>query len=328
MQKPDAPACPVCGRPGPHRRFHSHTDPFGGKTYGLFACSSCGADFSDPMLNPGPAWYAAASPSWSPPGPAQVPFWRLEELRSLREALPAGAKLLELGCSDGAFLLAAQACGFEAHGVDFDPAATARARAAGLSRVLTASFEDFFAAGGGPFDAVIFFQTLEHQQDPRAFLAQAAALLKPGGLILFDIPDADRPLPAGSGLIDLPPHHLTRWRRATVAKFLAAAGFEPLSLRSAASYDLLRGAVGAALATALGRLRRRLAGPARAAAGAAAPGAAPAVPSVVPSAAFRFFDLVWRGLAAPLLAPFLLAWLLLLKARGGGFYLCCRAIKL
>ncbi|MCM2266739.1 MAG: class I SAM-dependent methyltransferase [Elusimicrobiales bacterium] len=315
--------CPVCLAPGPHRELLTHTDPFGGGVYLLRSCAACGADFSDPMKNPGPEWYAAAAPAWTPSVPSPIPSWRLRELSRLRAAKPGAASLLEVGCSDGAFLLAARAAGFTVSGVDFDAAATARARAAGLEAVTTASFETFAAGAPGKFDVIVFFQTLEHLSAPRAFLAQVASLLNPGGLVFFDIPDAGRPLPSGSGLIDLPPHHLTRWRAVTVRKFLEAGGFEPLALGSAVDRLLLRDAAGSALAAALGRFKRALTRPAAAA---AAGPAAPPPPSAVPSAAFRVFDFCYRRLAAPLLAPVFFFWALLLKARGRGFYLCCRAV--
>lgn len=315
--------CPVCLSEGPHEELLKHRDPFGAGEYSLRSCRDCGAAFSDPMRNPGPDWYARAAATWTPAERPPVPAWRLAVLRRIRRDRPALTKLLEIGCADGAFLLEARALGFEPAGVDFDAAATAAARAAGLTGVVTATFEDFSAGAPGKYDVIAFFQTLEHLTDPRGFLLRARGLLNPGGLILFDIPDAARPLPSGSGLIDLPPHHLTRWRRRTVLKFLADGGFEPEELASLATYRILRDAAGAWLAHALGSAKRAVKRPAPEAAGGT--GGAPAAAPAGPSASFRAFDLAWRLVLAPLLSPLLLAWLLLLKASGRGFYLRCAA---
>lgn len=317
--------CPVCLDDSPHAELLRHLDPFGGREYSLRACRACGAAFSDPMENPGPLWYARTAAVWAPAEKPAVPAWRLAALRSIRSRRPELTRLLEIGCSDGAFLLEARALGFEPHGVDFDGKATAAARAAGLSGVTTAYFDDFAAVSPGGFGVIAFFQTLEHLTDPRAFLARVRGLLAPGGLILFDVPDADRPLAAGSGLIDLPPHHLTRWRRRTVLRLLADAGFEPSDLGSLATYAILRDSVGSWLAARLGALKRALSSGRAAPGAAAAGGAAPAAPSASPSAAFRAFDLAWRFALAPLLAPALLIWLAALKLSGGGFYLRCEA---
>ncbi len=318
--------CPVCSDPGPHPVLLRHLDPFGGREYSLLDCAACGAAYSDPMENPGPSWYAAAARTWEPGGKPGVPAWRLEAARLALAAGPGKPRLLEIGCSDGAFLLEARRLGFEVRGVDFDEAATARARAAGLDGVATASFETFAAASPGKFDVIVFFQTLEHLTDPRTFLALVNSLLAPGGRIIFDLPDAGRPLPSGSGLIDLPPHHLTRWRAATVRKFLDLGGFEPLSLVSLSSYALLSDALRSWAACRLGALKRRLLARAAGVPSGAGAGAAPA-PSTEPSASFRLFDAVWRSLVGPLLSPLLLLWLAWLRARGRGFYLACAAVR-
>lgn len=316
-------SCPVCLSKGPHAVILSHLDPFTGREYSLRECPGCGAAFSDPMMNPGPQWYAAAGPSWTPAKPSPLPDWRLVELAEIRLQKQGPARLLEIGCADGQFLLAAARAGFTVYGVDFDPAATGRARAAGLKNIITGSFEDFAASGPGKFDVIAFFQTLEHLASPHAFLKTAAELLNPGGTIVFDLPDAARPMPSGSGLIDLPPHHLTRWRLDTVKVFLAGGGFTAESLRSVATYSLLQGAAGSALAAALGGLKRRLRE--RAGGGEQSGPARLRPPSPTPSASFRCFDLIYRRLAALLLAPVFLVWLALLKLQGRGFYICCRA---
>ncbi|OGR42744.1 MAG: hypothetical protein A2X35_01990 [Elusimicrobia bacterium GWA2_61_42] len=318
--------CPVCHAPPPHAGLPAHKDPFGGKTYLLYRCQGCGAAFCDPMENPGPAWYARAAAVWTPARRPEVPAWRLEGLRRLKAENPGPASLLEIGCSDGSFLLEARKLGFEVYGVDFDAEATARARADGLSGVTTGFFEDFAAKSARKYDVIVFFQTLEHLTDPRRFLAEVRGLLAPGGHILFDIPDADRPMPGGSGLIDLPPHHLTRWSARTVKKFLADGGFDITCLESMVTYRILRDAAGSSLAETLGGIKRALSGGGAARGGqdAALPAAQPAT-AASPSAAFRLFDLTYRCLLAPLAAPLFLAWLAVLRLGGRGFYIFCGA---
>lgn len=53
------------------------------------------------------------------------------ELRHLPRST-GGARVLDVGCGDGAFLEWARAAGWDAFGVDFDPAAVASARSRGL----------------------------------------------------------------------------------------------------------------------------------------------------------------------------------------------------
>ena len=123
--------------------------------------------------------------------------------------------ILEIGCGAGAFLKMASSRGLNARGIDLNPVAVEAARALGL-HATTDSIADILAAGTR-YEAVCAFQVLEHVGDPQAFIAQAINLVAPGGHLLFCTPDGDGWLGDRLQLLDVPPHHVTRWGRAAYA---------------------------------------------------------------------------------------------------------------
>jgi SAM-dependent methyltransferase len=75
------------------------------------------------------------------------------------------------------------------------------------------------AAKGETFDAVCSFQVLEHVPQPRRFLETMVKVLSPGGKLILCVPNKDGYLKHEYNLLDLPPHHMTRWNAFTF-KFL------------------------------------------------------------------------------------------------------------
>ena len=84
---------------------------------------------------------------------------------------------------------AAIAAGWQGSGCDFDPVTIRNALARGID-VREGGIEawgDQF----GAFDAVTISHVIEHVHDPRATLALAWKLLKPGGMIYVETPNLD-----------------------------------------------------------------------------------------------------------------------------------------
>ncbi len=106
----------------------------------------------------------------------------------------AAPRWLDLGCGDG--VITAQLGDFagEVVGVDISDrniAEAQRLRPRPNVRYVRAAVEDTAAyADGALFDAVSAFEILEHVYDPAAFLRDAAALLRPGGVLVLSTPNA------------------------------------------------------------------------------------------------------------------------------------------
>ncbi|GAB5535514.1 MAG: hypothetical protein Rubg2KO_17630 [Rubricoccaceae bacterium] len=111
----------------------------------------------------------------------------LERLKA--HGIEPGSQILDVACGGGLVTFPLAEAGFDVLGVDLAEGAieAARTRAPASS---TATFEvgDAYAldAGDASFDAVLLLDMLEHVERPADVLAEAARVVRPGGLVLFN----------------------------------------------------------------------------------------------------------------------------------------------
>jgi SAM-dependent methyltransferase len=157
--------------------------------------------------------------------------------------LPAtpGGRLLDVGCGSGAFIAQMAALGWQAQGIDPDPAAVARAREAGLT-VTQGTLADLDPdEHAGLFDAVTLSHVIEHLYDPAGDLRRIKLLLRPGGLLWIATPNLEAlgHRRFGYDWVNLdPPRHLVLFTRASLERLLHDTGFEPQTPPPAAPYAL------------------------------------------------------------------------------------------
>ena len=100
----------------------------------------------------------------------------------------AGIDLLDVGCGAGLFAEPLARLGAKVIGVDPAPAAIEAARRhaeeTGARLAYRAATVEELAAEPRRFDVVSAMEVVEHAADPKAFIASAASLVKPGGLLL------------------------------------------------------------------------------------------------------------------------------------------------
>jgi SAM-dependent methyltransferase len=107
-------------------------------------------------------------------------------LALVRGELQPGARLLDVGCGTGYFLEAA-AHSYDVAGLDPSATAVAFCSRRGLAGVRTGGV-DLLASLQGPFDAVTFFDVIEHLPDDTAALRLARSVLPPGGRVFVSVP--------------------------------------------------------------------------------------------------------------------------------------------
>lgn len=159
--------------------------------------------------------------------------WEFEE--AIKDLLGC-KKILEVGCGPGYFLGKAtkKLKGSIIKGIELSETTLKRASKKNLSieRVDISeivSRKEFF-------DAVCAFQVLEHVNQPRDFLEAMIQTLVPGGKLILCVPNKASFLRHQYNLLDMPPHHMTRWNARTL-KFLekifplrlSRIRFEPLA---------------------------------------------------------------------------------------------------
>jgi 2-polyprenyl-3-methyl-5-hydroxy-6-metoxy-1,4-benzoquinol methylase len=142
-----------------------------------------------------------------------------------------GGRLLEVGCGGGVVLKILSDLGWEAEGLDFDPAAVANARRKGLNVRLGRLEAQGFA--GGRFDAIVMSHLIEHVHDPRGLLRECRRLLDPEGTLVVLTPNAEslghRVFQAAWFPLE-PPRHLQIFNMLNLRKLVEEAGFSVFRL--------------------------------------------------------------------------------------------------
>lgn len=113
---------------------------------------------------------------------------RLGKLLAVLGRPSTTVRLLDVGCSSGAFLQSALHLGFHAEGVEPSAEAAQTARAAGL-KVFTGYLEQA-QFPDATFDAITLIEIVEHLRDAHSLLQECARILKPGGVVLVTTPNA------------------------------------------------------------------------------------------------------------------------------------------
>jgi 2-polyprenyl-3-methyl-5-hydroxy-6-metoxy-1,4-benzoquinol methylase len=202
-------SCPIChapdavaGSPGRDRLFNMVPGIFS-----LFRCKSCECVFQHPLPDasalakfyPQEYWWSEESGQIRLPARLFIKLERTyrefvagDHVRFLdscaRENASGGKLLLDIGCGSGTFLHLAQAHGYIPHGMDISAKAVEIAHRqygypARQGEIGSSIWDDC------RFDFITMFHVLEHLREPRQALRYAGRLLRPGGLLLIQVPN-------------------------------------------------------------------------------------------------------------------------------------------
>ena len=153
--------------------------------------------------------------------------------------LPAGGRVLDIGCASGGLLALLRPRAGHLAGLELSPTAARAAAQIGDEVVCGALADPALPFEPGTFDLVVLADVLEHLADPHAGLARAAAWCRPGGAVLVSVPNiahwhARLTLLRGrwpqhdSGTFDA--SHLRWFTRDSLHALLAGAGLRDIEL--------------------------------------------------------------------------------------------------
>jgi SAM-dependent methyltransferase len=194
--------------------------------YNIYQCSKCGLAFTYPQP-------AALDEQYDG---AYFDLYRQRRSFRLRrgdarlrgiELLRQPGSLLDIGCSLGYFIEAANARGWYGCGVEISPQASQYARELGLE-VETGDLLDV-GYPAASFDCVTMWDVLEHVPDPTAHMLEVNRILVDGGLVVIGTPNLGhfrfRMKPENWRHLK-PSEHVYYFTKSSITQLLNKTGFE------------------------------------------------------------------------------------------------------
>lgn len=202
----------------------------------LFHCQKCGLIFVSPLPRDPEKIYSEKYFSGAKDSLGYADYEGDKEimsgifktyLKKTEKFFPKKGRLLDVGAATGHFVELAGASGWDASGVEISQYAAGIGRKKGLQIVIgnleTYDFPENY------FDAVTFWDVLEHFEKPELAVRQARKILKPGGILALNTPDSESFAAKVFGRrwhALVPPNHLHIFGRKNLARLLAKNGFE------------------------------------------------------------------------------------------------------
>lgn len=196
--------CPLCFSNADHQLAvtkHVYGDLY--QKHAFFECESCNVIYLFPQLTSEQEhkFYAQEFEEFMNTRSGEVAGWNEPERhiqsnqsqferrwKYLQNNLPEHGKILEFGCSSGFMLYPLQSKGYQCFGVEPSGVFAKYVSSRGIQ-----VFENT-ASLGSDFDVVMHYFVLEHIKEPVVFLKENLRLLKPGGTLVVEIPNAADPL--------------------------------------------------------------------------------------------------------------------------------------
>jgi SAM-dependent methyltransferase len=136
-------------------------------------------------------------------------------------------RVLDFGCGFGQFLEMCRLFGLEAHGVD-----RSHARRSEATVQIHAELDEV----PGTFDAITMFEVLEHLDSPLAILKALRSRLRPGGIMIVEVPDTS----GVNGIVDResyqkihPLDHINAFTPASLVNIMSRIGLKPIDKKPA-----------------------------------------------------------------------------------------------
>ena len=124
--------------------------------------------------------------------------------------------VLEIGSGKGAFFKKIKSKNYV--GLELSREAIDLAAEDGIT-ILNESIQDYAVNNSNKYDVVCAFQVLEHVADIKSFIESSIKCLRPNGILIYSVPSDDSFISlVPNGILNMPPHHISRWSDKTLFK--------------------------------------------------------------------------------------------------------------
>ena len=228
--KPSPRGCGICGATSARELYTARDRLRNSEHLFIIArCDGCGVMRTLPEMSDDELAYYYPSDYWGgEPSLDWIRKSQAEKTRFLAACEPRGGRLLDVGCGAGFFLRALDPKVWDPFGIEISKAAASAAeRVIGPLRIFNGTLIES-ACEDEYFDVVTFWSALEHTNEPRDQLNEARRIIKRGGTLIVQVPNAASYQARWFGgdwfALDAPRHRY-HFAAATLTDLLGATGF-------------------------------------------------------------------------------------------------------
>ena len=197
-------------------------------------CNKCGLMYINPVLDPSiifKGYSNGSDETFVSQNSGREKSFEIS-LEMIEKYVPAKGRVLDVGTAGGAFLHVAIRRGWEVAGCEPNKWLCQWAgKNYGIQITPGTIFELNY--GDGSFDLITLWDVLEHTPDPRKVLMECNRLLKPGGLLIVNLPDIGSWIARlmGRKWLFLLSVHLYYFNKKTAVRMLDETGFQLEKIR-------------------------------------------------------------------------------------------------
>ena len=225
--------CGLCGSTS-WRELYTTKDRLGNsdESFSIVECQGCAVLRTLPEMSEVELASFYPDDYWGGPEPSQkwISSSQFEKTQFLsRCRLSGGGSILDVGCGSGFFLRALESRKWERWGIETSPGASKAAEAViGSGHVFTGTLTGS-SWEASKFDVVTFWSALEHTNEPQMNLREARRIIKTGGTLIVQLPNAasfQAQLFGGDWFALDAPRHRYHFTLAVLERLLTETGFE------------------------------------------------------------------------------------------------------
>lgn len=171
----------------------------------LRSCDNCKIEFYEPKIVGDEKFYNALQ---------KFEWYYLQdkfEYTITQNLIKHGDVVLDVGCGAGAFSKKVEKNGGKFIGLELSEGAIRKGLSNGI-KIKKQTIQEYAHTNPQSVDLVTSFQVCEHVPDLKEVIESKVLVLKPGGYMIIAVPSNSSFLKnVTNGILNMPPHHITRW---------------------------------------------------------------------------------------------------------------------